>query len=255
MDYYDIRITGAIESQTGTSVILGCAYGNATDCANIHRGANGSLWLSNSDYVTTQLENSGLRENKGVDITLHYGEDLGAFGKLVYNLEGTDTISNVTQPDQTVPNTTGTGPASISGPSFDCAGYFGNTCTNPLPRWRSTFTADWVTPWSGLDLNLRWRYIGPTLVDSLNQSSLLSAPASIYPGYTRIPSYSYIDLSGAATVASNVILRVGVNNVLDKDPPIVLSGDCPAGTCNGNTFSGVYDVLGRFLYAKVTVKF
>jgi iron complex outermembrane recepter protein len=255
MDYYDIRITGAIESQTGTSVILGCAYGNAADCANIHRGANGSLWLSNSDYVTTQLENSGLRENKGVDITLHYAEDLGAFGKLVYNLEGTDTISNVTQPDQTVPNTTGAGPASISGPSFDCAGYFGNTCTNPLPRWRSTFTADWVTPWSGLDLNLRWRYIGPTLVDSLNQSSLLSAPASIYPGYTRISSYSYIDLSGAATVASNVILRVGVNNVLDKDPPIVLSGDCPAGTCNGNTFSGVYDVLGRFLYAKVTVKF
>ena len=155
----------------------------------------------------------------------------------------------------TVANNSGTGPAFIAGPSYDCAGYYGNTCTNPLPRWRSVFTTDWVTPWTGLDLNLRWRYIGPTLVDALSQAPQLTQPKSVFPGYDHIASYSYIDLSAAATVASNVILRVGVNNVLDKDPPIVLSGDCPTGVCNGNTFSGVYDVLGRYMYAKVSVKF
>jgi outer membrane receptor protein involved in Fe transport len=117
------------------------------------------------------------------------------------------------------------------------------------------FSTDWITPWSGLDLNLRWRYIGPTLVDSLNQSPLLSNPGTVYQGYSHIPSYSYLDLSAAATVASNVTLRVGVNNVLDKDPPITLSGDCPTGQCNGNSWTGVYDALGRNLYAKVSVKF
>ena len=173
----------------------------------------------------------------------------------MYNFEGTDTIDRIQQPAVTVPNTTGTGPAFIAGPSYNCTGYYGNTCDNPLPRWRSVFTADWATPWSGLDVNLRWRYIGPTLVDALSQSSLLSAPSSVYPGYTHIPSYSYLDLSAAATLASNVSLRVGVNNLLDKDPPITLSGDCVVGPCNGNTWPGVYDALGRYLYAKVTVKF
>jgi iron complex outermembrane recepter protein len=258
MDYYDIRVTGAIETQSPEAVILGCALsGSATspNCLAIHRGPTGSLWLNTTEYVTTLLENTGVRENKGVDVKLHYSNDLGPFGKLVYNLEGTDTIQNITQQAVTVANVSGTGPAFIPGPSYDCAGYGGNTCTNPLPRWRSVFTTDWVTPWSGLDLNLRWRYIGPTLVDALSQAPQLLQPKSVYPGYDHIASYSYIDLSAAASLASNVILRVGVNNVLDKDPPIVLSGDCPVGTCNGNTWAGVYDVLGRYMYAKLSVKF
>jgi iron complex outermembrane receptor protein len=258
VDYYDIRVTGAIETQSPEAVILGCALGGSAtspDCLAIHRGPTGSLWLNDTDYVSTLQENSGVRENKGVDVKVHYSEDLGALGKLVYNLEGTDTIENITQQAVTVANNSGTGPAFIAGPSYDCAGYYGNTCTNPLPRWRSVFTTDWVTPWTGLDLNLRWRYIGPTLVDALSQAPQLTQPKSVFPGYDHIASYSYIDLSAAATVASNVILRVGVNNVLDKDPPIVLSGDCPTGVCNGNTFSGVYDVLGRYMYAKVSVKF
>jgi iron complex outermembrane receptor protein len=256
VDYYDIRVTGAIETQSGTSVIQTCALsGSATspDCLAINRGPNGSLWLSNTDYVVTLNENTGLRETKGVDVKLRYSQDIGALGKLTYNLEGTDSITNITQPAVTVPNATGTG--FTAGPSYDCAGYYGNTCDNPLPRWRSVFSTDWITPWLGLDVNLRWRYIGPTLVDSLNQSPLLSNPGTVYQGYSHIPSYSYLDLSAAATVASNVILRVGVNNVLDKDPPITLSGDCPTGQCNGNSWTGVYDALGRNLYAKVSVKF
>ncbi len=253
VDYYDIRITGAIEAQAGTAVILGCADGNAADCLAIHRGPNGSLWLSNAYYVSTLEENTGVRQSKGVDIKLHYNEDIGAFGKLAYNLEGTDSISNVTQPSVTVPNPSGTG--FIAGPSYDCAGYYGNTCNNPLPRWRSVFSTDWITPWSGLDVNLRWRYIGPTLVDALSQSVGLAAPGSVYPGYSHIPSYSYLDLSAAATVTSNVTLRVGVNNLLDKDPPITLSGNCVTGACNGNSWTGVYDALGRNLYAKVSVRF
>jgi iron complex outermembrane recepter protein len=54
--------------------------------------------------------------------------------------------------------------------------------------------------------------------------------------------------------------------VLDKDPPIIASGgggfasDCPTITtlgssCNGNTFPGTYDALGRFFFARVTAQF
>jgi outer membrane receptor protein involved in Fe transport len=55
-------------------------------------------------------------------------------------------------------------------------------------------------------------------------------------------------------VAKGLTLRLGVNNILDKDPPTVLSGNCPVGPCNGNTFSQTYDVLGRYLYAHLTLQ-
>jgi len=63
-------------------------------------------------------------------------------------------------------------------------------------------------------------------------------------------------------------VQVGVNNVTDKDPPIIDSGgggfgsNCPtlssgptASSCNGNTFPGTYDALGRFFFARVTAQF
>ncbi len=55
-------------------------------------------------------------------------------------------------------------------------------------------------------------------------------------------------------------MQVGVNNIADKDPPIVVGSDCstssPAGAnCNGNTFPGVYDAMGRYLFATVSAQF
>jgi len=61
-------------------------------------------------------------------------------------------------------------------------------------------------------------------------------------------------------------MQVGINNIADKDPPIVpgggggFSSDCPTITpngssCNGNTFPGTYDALGRYIYARVTAQF
>jgi outer membrane receptor protein involved in Fe transport len=50
-------------------------------------------------------------------------------------------------------------------------------------------------------------------------------------------------------------LRMGVNNLFDKDPPIVLAGHGPSGQLNGNTFPQVYDALGRYLFLNVTQSF
>jgi iron complex outermembrane recepter protein len=255
VDYYDIRITGAIQSQSGVSIITNCALtGNADQCGAIHRNpANGSLWLTNAGYVATLSENSGLVENKGVDINVHYSFNMDRFGKLIFNLQGTDVISNITQPQTSVPDPT-TG-ALVAGAQYNCAGFEGVTCLNPLPHWRHVFSTDWATPWQGLDLHAQWRYIGPTQVDSLNQSSLLSSPSTIYPGYDHIASYSYLDLSASVAVTDKVSFRVGANNVLDKDPPIILSANCPVGPCNNNTWTQTYDPSGRFLYAHVEAKF
>jgi iron complex outermembrane recepter protein len=254
VDYYDIRITGAIEAQTGVSIINNCALtGNAVDCGFIHRDANGSLYLTNNGFVTTLSGNLGLLENKGIDINLHYTWNLDALGKLVFNLQGTDTLSNITQPQTDVPD-----PATgglVSGPSYNCAGFEGVTCGSPLPHWRHIFSADWATPWQGFDLHAQWRFIGATQVDALNQSTLLSDPGSVTPGYDHVPTYSYLDLSASVAINSSVSVRVGANNVLDKDPPVILSANCPVGACNNNTWVQTYDPTGRFLYVHLEAKF
>ncbi|HEY4442855.1 MAG TPA: TonB-dependent receptor [Steroidobacteraceae bacterium] len=245
IDYYDIKITNAIISTTGTAtaIISDCALTNATAaCSLIHRSASGSLWLSSSGFVSTPSANVGVISTRDVDLKTHYVMDMNGLGKLAFNLEGSYVIDNVITP---IPGA----------PSYNCAGLWGSTCGNPLPKWRHVFSADWATPWSGLDFNLRWRYFGATKVDVSNGSPDLYYPGANYPGFNSISNYSYIDMSAAIAAAKNVTIRLGANNVLDKDPPTVLSGNCAAGPCNGNTFAQTYDVLGRYLYVHATVQF
>jgi iron complex outermembrane receptor protein len=255
LDYYDIRITGAIVAQSGTSILTDCALtGNAAQCGLIHRNpSNGSLYLTTAGFVTSGDQNTGLVEDKGVDVNLHYNLNMDSFGKLIFNLQGTYTLNNVFQPQLDVPNLATGG--VTSGPQLDCAGFEGANCGNPLPHWKHIFTTDWATPWQGLDLEATWRFIGGTQVDTLNQSSLALNPGHVFPGYDHIASFSYLDLSASVAVNSSVSVRVGARNVLDKDPPVILSTNCPTGPCSNNTFAQTYDPTGRFLYLHVEAKF
>ena len=40
---------------------------------------------------------------------------------------------------------------------------------------------------------------------------------------------------------------------MDKSPPIIGNSNCSG--CNGNTYSQVYDTLGRYMFGTVTVQF
>ena len=73
----------------------------------------------------------------------------------------------------------------------------------------------------------------------------------------HVAAQSYFDLAGTFTVGDHYNFRLGVNNILDKDPPLFSSsaGSCAAVFCNGNTYPGVYDVLGRYIYAGATLNF
>jgi iron complex outermembrane recepter protein len=70
-----------------------------------------------------------------------------------------------------------------------------------------------------------------------------------------LSSYSYFDVTAAVKLADKLTLRLGCNNILDKAPPIIGSSNLPLPVGNGNTFPGVYDALGRFLFAEVTAQF
>ena len=70
----------------------------------------------------------------------------------------------------------------------------------------------------------------------------------------KIKAYNYFDLATSWTIRSGVQLHAGVNNILDKDPPLVESntlGIAGAPFGNGNTYPQVYDALGRFIFVAV----
>ena len=248
LDYYDIKIKNTIATLSSNTVLKACADGTDPVASNpfcqlIHRGPSGSLWFNNDNYLDTYERNIGAITTKGIDVAAHYGLTMGDWGKLAFNLSGTKISKWDTQPLN-------------SGGAYDCAGYFGSTCQAPTPKWRHVLSSNWATPWGGLDLTLRWRYIGGTASDRTSPDPQLAA--DYFPGTAHIRAYSYLDFSASIPVAAGVTFRLGVNNIQDKTPPIVVNGnftDCPNATCNDNTWVGTYDTLGRYLYAHVSAKF
>ncbi len=117
-----------------------------------------------------------------------------------------------------------------------------------------------------MDITLRWRYLGEANSELSSTNPQLAGNGD--PLTSHIPSFNYIDLSAAFAITKVIRLQLGVNNITDKDPPIIPSGgggftsDCPTlsgiggnSSCNGNTWPGVYDALGRYIYAHVTATF
>ncbi len=256
IDYYDIKIENVIEPVGGQVILSQCAN-NGVLCGLINRGPGGTLWATTAGFITDTLENVGALEEKGIDFDVGYAYDLGAAGKIHAALQGTYMLHYDVTPVQDSPGT-----------QYDCAGLYGETCSGsgaagvPAPHWRHRFTSTWQTPWNGLDVTLAWRYIGPVTLEQLSSQVNLAAPSTstvanggISNTDAQLPSESYFDLTAAMKLADKLTLRLGCNNILDKQPPLVGSSNLPVGTGNGNTFPGVYDSLGRFVFAEIIAQF
>lgn len=250
VDYFDIKIDGAITTIGADTILSACGNTNPNEqlCSLINRDGSGSLWLSNAGYVTNLTQNIGGLSTRGIDVNASFSQPIGNVGTASLSFVGTWL-------DKLVTDTGVTG-------DFDCVGLYGNVCGTPNPEWRHTARLGFVTP-GGLGASLRWRYFTKATLDAVesnpnlnNTGSTGPAPGGVArPGSARLPAISYFDLTLTARIADNYNFRVGVNNMLDKDPPLTGSQSCPAGFCNGNTFSQVYDVLGRYIFAGVTLDF
>jgi iron complex outermembrane receptor protein len=252
MDYFNIKVKDTIGPIGEDTLLANCvSTGSPIYCSGIHRDVNGSLWKSNAGFVSDLNVNFGSLVTKGIDFKGDYHMPLPAFGSLAFSLEGTKLISLNTQP-------------LTGGPSYNCEGLFGTVCGAPNPGWRHVLNTTWSTPWDALDITLRWRYLGSTTSELSSSDPQLSGKS--LPLGSRVPAYNYLDLSAMFTVYKGIRLQLGVNNITDKDPPIINSNgggfgsNCPTITtngssCNGNTFPGSYDAMGRFLFAHVTAQF
>jgi outer membrane receptor protein involved in Fe transport len=240
VDYYNIKVNHYISSIDAGLIINQCLEsGNPFFCNLFHRDPTSGVLFGNEGYVQATTLNTGYLKTDGIDVSANYTWAIGNLGKLNFDFVGTYLDKLVTEP---LP---GLG-------AFDCAGLYGPSCGQPAPHWRHSLRTTWSTPWKGTTLSLNWRYFGGTEV-TYNQSNPLLA-GDHYVFDARIKPYSYFDLAATTSVAHDITLRVGVNNILDKYPPAIVE---PLGTgfINGNTYPGTYDALGRAIFVGVTAQF
>jgi outer membrane receptor protein involved in Fe transport len=253
VDYYNIKIKNVIGTY-GANLILSTCVNSANPlfCSLVNRAPNtgtassGSLWLGTLGYITDATYNLGELQQQGIDLEMNYRQDAGVFGKFDFNLNANYDLHFKTTP-------------YVGSGTYDCAGYYGPSCGSDggvSPRIKSTFRINYSTPLPGFDVWAKWRLIGPVKVQNLSQNPLLAGPVGTAPDIgNQVPGYNYIDLGASYSVTKKITARVGVNNLTDKDPPIMQAFYGAAVLDSGNTYPETYDWGGRFLFANVTVDF
>jgi outer membrane receptor protein involved in Fe transport len=242
VDYYDIRILSVIRTINASVILQQCASVGLF-CDLIHRDRFGSLWLTPQGYVVDTLANVGELEQQGVDVDFSYAAHVGAYGSVRASVIGTYILADATLPVQ-----------AVSASRYDCTGYFGPYCGPPTFKLRTTSRITWETPWRKLEFSLAWRYFDPVAFDALSGDPNIAAAEGFGVPNTdaRLSSRSYFDVTSALRLGDRVTVRLGVNNMFDKDPPIVGNYGAAA---NGNTFPQIYDALGRYMFATIAARF
>jgi iron complex outermembrane recepter protein len=248
-DWFDIKITDAIQGYGADAILTACGTSTATTvhpaCALINRDPAGSLWLTSGGYVEDLQTNVGGVKTRGVEVNANYSRQVGGLGTLAFSLVGTYLDKHVTDNGLTE--------------AYDCTGYFGSTCAGVYPEWRHRARLT-LNMKNGLGVSMAWRYFGAVDVEYANPSATLAAKHYLIDEH--IGSQSYFDLALTAKVGRHFSWQLGVNNILDKQPPLIHSGssgfgvgNCASVICNGNTNPGTYDALGRYIYTGVTLDF
>jgi len=230
VDYFNIKVKDLVSNVQAPDILEQCLKtGNPLYCSLIHRDSIGSLWAQNSAYITSTNQNIGGKKTAGVDLAADYNLAVGAYGKLNFSLVGTRLSSFVVD----------NGPGLSR---YDCAGVYGSKCGTPLPIWRHRLRTTWDLP-SGLSLALTWRHMNKVDVESGGDPELLGRV---------LGARDYLDLAASYRPYKNLMLRLAVANLLDRDPPLRSNG---AGYVNGNTYPVVYDAMGRRVTLNATLTF
>lgn len=227
VDYWSIDIEDTISTLGPRLIIDQCAKFKQL-CSAVVRAPNGSLWQGQNGFVRNTLQNFGEATWEGIDVAANYRLDaLG--GSFSSNFLATYMLTKETNPIPSDPTA-----------KTDCVGKVNSGCyTSPELRFTLGVNYDSNEWWS---VGGRVRFLDKVeytqTTDKIAKANLDNA-------------FWYVDVNARFTMLENSDLVIGVNNVADKEPPMV------GGTLasNANTIAGFYDTLGRYVFANVTLRF
>lgn len=246
-DYFDIKIKDLISAPGFEATFADCFAGDAASCALINRApGTGSLWLGQQGFVVLTNQNfagTGLL-TKGWDFSGSYSRRIGGLGTLNASFLGT-LLRKLGTP-------AGGTPGGFAG-------------TTPDPKWRHKARIGFQMP-NGIGISGQWRHFSSVGCDpSIDPdtgsprdsgcSAFVGGVQRLRPANLKLNAANYFDLAITARITQKFNLRLGSNNILDAEPPVAGQEVIPAGFGNGNTYPQVYDALGRYFFAGVTVDF
>ncbi|HET6912297.1 MAG TPA: TonB-dependent receptor [Rhodanobacteraceae bacterium] len=231
--YLNNTIT-TIGAQTAANV---CFSNNSSPfCGFLHRFPNGQM-----HYVDQPTVNLGRLDTRGVDMQASYRIPQMSWlpGQFTAWVQGTylAEYTNVTVPGD--PNGQ---VAHVAGHYYKDYGSY--------PRVRGQAGLNWnMGPW---EASWRAQYIGHEQVGSWNPAENENGESGAQLYSFRVPSivYNYLEV-GYNIEPLNTKLQFGVDNVFDKQPPIFTQSN----VLNGDTDVNTYDTIGRFYWARATIKF
>ena len=240
VDYFDIYVDQYIGAVDAPTVINQCVQtSNPYFCSLFHRDPTSGVLFGDRGYIVATNQNTGYLQTSGIDVTSNYRLELSSLGDVDFSFVGTYLNS------RKIEQLPGLG-------SYNCKGLFGPTCGQPNPAWRHQLRATWNLPWIAASVSANWRYFGATDLSNNNSNPFLQGdPVEIN---RKIKAYNYIDLAANWKVREQLTLRAGLNNLFDKDPPVIAAG-LLSSFGNGNTYPGVYDPMGRTMFVGLTMDF
>ncbi len=253
VDYFNIDLSGAIAPLgSGAQNVLNLCYytvqqASSSYCQAIHRDPTTGE-IAAPSYITTINTNIGGIQTAGVDFDGSYALPVswGLFsGGSRFTLETDLTYTHdfTLTPSQDLP-----------GERNYCVGSFGQTCGQPIPRWKGQTRLTWAN--GPLTLSVAHRFIGSVTVDTYilpsREGNGSTAPALNSLTNPIIPLQNYIDVSGTYDFGQNKRYQIsgGVKNLCDVNPPVV---GTPAPS--DNTFAATYDIEGRVFFMGASVRF
>ncbi len=234
VDFWHIYLYDTLVAIDGPTVVNSCFDNNASPfCPFIHRYDNTTTTPGQVFYIDTPVVNLGTLSTSGIDFTLNYAiphfnlgqVDPGNF-KAGLNTSYISTFKNDATPGQ---------------PGDKVDSYAGTLSTQfgNIARWRAMVTLNWnLGNW---DAQWRTRYISSVAALKADAATQANLPMA---------SVVYDDLQiGYAVPAIHTRFDVGVDNLTNRQPPLWYQ--------NGqvNTDTATYDTMGRYYWARATLKF
>ncbi|MBG6118462.1 outer membrane receptor protein involved in Fe transport [Sphingobium sp. JAI105] len=219
VDYFDIKIKNAIttlDPQVGVNL---CAdTSDPRFCSTVTRDPTTGILIFNNTIPI----NAANERMKGVDVELAYRTGLGNYGGLDMVLNYTNLIKYKTAPFA------GATIINLKGQPF-------------YPEHKANLNLTYSL--GGFSVNLNERYIG----------KIYRVVGGTFAG-NAVPAFWYTDLQVRYSIDKKYDLYIGGKNIFDKKPPLFPTPY--VGTTTGtNTAGAVYDVIGAYVYAGVSLKF
>jgi outer membrane receptor protein involved in Fe transport len=245
-DLWRVYLNDNINAITPQEVLTLCFLQNGgPTCGLIHRTVGGP---SNGQisFVEAPTFNLGRLDAKGVDLQAHYRVPETAWGNFTVNFQTTYLNKFSDDPSPGFPGDFtqqyaghfSTGASAISYANFS--------------RWKALAGVNWnLGPWSAA-----WtmKYVGKWTVGYADLRENASACQSNTPPGCELKygASVYHNITAGYNIEPiNTRVDIGIDNLSDKQPALVYQNN----TLNGNVDPNTFDTIGRFYWARVTVKF